>query len=353
MVGAAFTETIANLVDEGFDFGLKDYPIFNEEYRAHLNKKIIEHYMFYEIGYETETMFRFALNRKMREIMPLYNQRYKSCFIAFDALSTQDSTENVTSSNRGTSRETSKDDETSKRNAQEHADDTTQTATHETGDETGTRSTDGTSHNATRETGTTDSTGTENTTSKSDSTNTSRSAARNVASEFPQTMLSENGDYATNAADAVNESHGTSNANASGTKETTDHGSSSTQGTADGTTHEASQDARSTTQDGTSDTTSTHDATSSETGTVGRAGARDLTTGDDGEMIRRLTGYSGVAASELVALYRATFLNVDMEIIEELGTLFMGLWNNGSDYERNGRYGMGTPYGLTYGFPRF
>lgn len=321
MVGAAFTETVANLVDEGFDFGLKDYPIFNEEYRAHLNKKIIEHYMFYEIGYETETMFRFALNRKMREIMPLYNQRYKSCFIAFDALSTQDATENVTSSNRGTSRETSKDDETSKRNAQEHADDTTQTTTHETGDETGTRSTDGKSHN----------------TSESESTNTSRSAARNVASEFPQTMLSDNGDYATNAADAVNESHGTSSA----------------KGKADGTTHESWQEARSTTQDGTSDTTSTHGATSSETGTVGRAGARDLTTGDDGEMIRRLTGYSGVAASELVALYRATFLNVDMEIIEELGTLFMGLWNNGSNFEGGSSYGLGTSYGYAFGFSRF
>lgn len=55
---------------------LGDYPIFDESYREHLNKKILRHFYMQEIGYETEGLFLFELNRKMREIMPYYNQLY-------------------------------------------------------------------------------------------------------------------------------------------------------------------------------------------------------------------------------------------------------------------------------------
>ena len=37
---AKYTTTIRNLMDNNFDFGLYDYPIFDPEYRTVLNNKI-------------------------------------------------------------------------------------------------------------------------------------------------------------------------------------------------------------------------------------------------------------------------------------------------------------------------
>lgn len=76
--GAIFTVNLGTLVKSGFDLGLNEYPIFEEKYRASLNAKIIEHYFFREIGLETPQLFKRFLNRKMSEIMPFYNDLYKT-----------------------------------------------------------------------------------------------------------------------------------------------------------------------------------------------------------------------------------------------------------------------------------
>lgn len=72
-----YTITIKNLVDNDFDFGLLNYPIFDENYRNILNSKIINHYYMNEIGFETAELFKFYLNNKMNEIMPIYNILYE------------------------------------------------------------------------------------------------------------------------------------------------------------------------------------------------------------------------------------------------------------------------------------
>lgn len=82
--GAIFTVELGSLVSNGFDLGLRDYPIFDEAYREQLNGKIIEHYWFREIGLETPGLFKRFLNRKMNEIMPYYNQLYESTLKKFD-----------------------------------------------------------------------------------------------------------------------------------------------------------------------------------------------------------------------------------------------------------------------------
>ena len=74
---AKYTTTIKSLMDNNFDFGLKDYPIFDEEYRPHLNDMILKHYYMSEIGFETANLFKQYLNNKMNEIMPYYNTLYK------------------------------------------------------------------------------------------------------------------------------------------------------------------------------------------------------------------------------------------------------------------------------------
>ena len=69
-----YTTTIKNLIENGFDLGLKDYPIYDEDYREHLNDMIIKHYYISEIGFETAELFKMQLNNKMNEIMPYYKK---------------------------------------------------------------------------------------------------------------------------------------------------------------------------------------------------------------------------------------------------------------------------------------
>lgn len=73
---AKYTITIKSLLDNNFDFGLKNYPIFNESYRNILNNNILNHYYENEIGFETANLFKFYLNQKLNEIMPYYNILY-------------------------------------------------------------------------------------------------------------------------------------------------------------------------------------------------------------------------------------------------------------------------------------
>ena len=90
---AKYTTTIRNLMDNNFDFGLNDYPIFDEEYRELLNNKILMHYYMDEIGFETAGLFKVYLNNKMNEIMPYYNELYKK---QKDLLLNFDKTTNLT-----------------------------------------------------------------------------------------------------------------------------------------------------------------------------------------------------------------------------------------------------------------
>lgn len=71
-----YTVSIKNLIKNNFDFGLKDYPIFDENYRGTLNKNILYYYFEDEIGLETPELFKVYLNKTMERIMPYYNNLY-------------------------------------------------------------------------------------------------------------------------------------------------------------------------------------------------------------------------------------------------------------------------------------
>lgn len=81
--------TLGEILQTGYQLSLNNYPIFSEDYRETLNQKIIDHYFFREIGQETADRFNFFLGRKMNEIMPYYNQLYKSAMIKFDPLASR------------------------------------------------------------------------------------------------------------------------------------------------------------------------------------------------------------------------------------------------------------------------
>lgn len=61
-----------------------DFPIFDENYRQVLCKKILKHYYTREIAHETVGRWKLALNTKLNEIMPYYNQLYKSELLEFN-----------------------------------------------------------------------------------------------------------------------------------------------------------------------------------------------------------------------------------------------------------------------------
>lgn len=76
-------DIIQNALPKIFDF---NFPIFDENYRNVLCKKIIKHFYTREIGCETVSLWKLWLNVKMNEIMPYYNQLYKSELIEFNPL---------------------------------------------------------------------------------------------------------------------------------------------------------------------------------------------------------------------------------------------------------------------------
>ena len=89
---AVFTMELRS-VDELYDvrkMALSNYPIFDEEYREELNSKILDHYWTREIGQETPQLFFRYLRRKMNEIMPMYNEYYKSARFKYDPMNTMD-----------------------------------------------------------------------------------------------------------------------------------------------------------------------------------------------------------------------------------------------------------------------
>lgn len=96
-----------------------DFPIFDEKYRQVLCRKILKHYYTREIAHETVGRWKLALNAKLNEIMPYYNQLYKSELLEFNPFydvnltrsregsGTSNRTSNNTEINSGTSKNVS------------------------------------------------------------------------------------------------------------------------------------------------------------------------------------------------------------------------------------------------------
>lgn len=230
-----YTIELRYLIEGNYDLGLKDYSIFDESYREQLNNKIIQHYYFREIGFETEALFKNRLNQKMNEIMPYYNQMYESSKLKIDPLSTID-LEEVFSRKSKTTGE-------------------------------GTSSTSGTGNN----------------TNNFNSTDTTDYGKISKFSDIAQAQTTPN--------EILNDKYLTS--------ATVDDG----------------QDKNTNTGTNTSQTESTTSGTSTD--------KRNLD--EDTTLTRK--GNNGTASeSELLNMYRETFLNIDMMIIDDLDELFLGIW---------------------------
>lgn len=82
---ATYTIELGKLLTlDGFDIGMKDYPLPSflksagdmQAWRKALNQKIINHYYFNEIGCLPPDRFKFFLNNTLNEKMPYFNMLY-------------------------------------------------------------------------------------------------------------------------------------------------------------------------------------------------------------------------------------------------------------------------------------
>lgn len=86
------------------------FPIWDESHRGELEKKIIEHYYFRQIGFETVGRFKFYLNTRLREIMPRYNKIYKTTIYKYNPIENYNMEEGSTDTRENTDKRTSKAD---------------------------------------------------------------------------------------------------------------------------------------------------------------------------------------------------------------------------------------------------
>ena len=260
---ATYTTEVRRLVESHFDLGLKDYPIFDEAYRAGLNDKIIKHFYFREIGFETAGLFKFYLNQKMREIMPYYNQLYKSQLLEFNPFYNVD--------------KTTRNDGTRNGNTSNISNTTTTGSAEFNSTNTG-KSNDITNSNESN-------------------LNTNNSNSKKVHSDTPQGMLMinsiENETYASDADYGIDKS------------ETVDN---KTSNTSNSSLNENSQTGNNTNNSSVDniDNTTTNSTESYLANVVGKEGSETY--------------------SEMLLKYRDTFINIDMMIINDLNELFMNVY---------------------------
>lgn len=243
--------------------------IFDENYRPVICKKILKHYYLREICSETVGIWKLWLNTRLEEILPYYNQLYKSALLEFNPLydvnitRTHNRTIDENKTENGTVTETSTDKNTGSGTRDNTA--------------SGTNSNSGTSN-----------------VSDSGSSN-----SKDLYSDTPQGALTgiETETYLTNARKITNTDSSTSESNNSGRGEYKDTGNVK--------------------YSDTSDRTNTKNGSNSNTGSLNNTE----------EYLETVSGKQGGGSySNMLKEYRDTFLNIDRMVIAEFDDLFFGLW---------------------------
>lgn len=76
-------EVVEKGIEGVFDFEL---PIFDEEYTTVIEAKILRHFLFREICVPNVMQWKMYLRQKLEEVLPYYNQLYKSETLKFNPL---------------------------------------------------------------------------------------------------------------------------------------------------------------------------------------------------------------------------------------------------------------------------
>ena len=265
-----------------------DYPIFDEEYRLPLEIKILRHYYTREISEETVGLWKLRLQDKLNMIMPYYNKLYESELLEFNPFYDVNLTREQKRDNSGA----------------ENISGNTNTSTSNQRTETNNSSSESENTNIGSSTGLT--------TSSEDEKNSKSATRWDLYSDTPQggingidaayPSLGTNA-YLTNARKITDSESGTNEANGIVNNEqktnVTDNGKTTIDSVINGN------------EEGTINTTNN--------------GTRNTVTTED--YIERVSGKQGnISYSKMLEEFRQTFLNIDKMVIDELSTLFFGLW---------------------------
>lgn len=273
---------ISQRIDESlpliFDFS---FPIYDENHRADLERKIILHYFNREIGLETYGLWKLYLEERLNLEMPYYNQLYETEARKYDYLI----------------------------NIDEHIDSTGKVNTIGTND----RTKNGNSNRVIKDSGTDkvthsiseqmDGTIDQNSSGKTTDEGNTSGKSTTISSDFPQATFNKNTDYASGS--QQNETSGTSG----GTSNTTNH------------TTTTSNDKKT----GTDIDTTEYGKTINDTLTTTDTDKDVENRNEDRTSNQYSYGVRGSRA-QLVQEYRATILNIDKMVVEMLGDLFMGVY---------------------------
>lgn len=282
-----------------------DFPIFDESYRSLLETKILKHYYTREIGFETVGLWKLWLDKRLNEIMPYYNQLYKSELLEFNPLydvdyqiKRDDSYKyDETNSNIGTSKNTRTDNLNEATSGKSTRTDALKQTTNNTSNTT------------------TDATRTDNLAHHDTTTNSN--THYDLYSDTPQGALNgvNSEQYLTNA------------------RKTTDNGTETNDGTNTGTVK--NNGTQSIVGSGTTDNTGTQEVVTSGSRANTGSQTNDGNTTDNGtknytnvdDYLEHVYGKRNSATySQMLQEYRNTFLNIDMQVIDDLADLFMNVW---------------------------
>ena len=258
-----------------------DFPIFDENYREVLCTKILRHYYTREIGLETYGLWKLKLQTKLNEIMPYYNKLYESELLKFNPLYDVNMTTVNSGSKTGESTNIGNNENKRASNRQDKL------SAVQTDEDTRTNTLSGSNSE------------------ESDSLTAGNNVNRDMYSDTPQGALTgvESGNYLTNARKVTGETNASEIGKRSGTSQSTE--SSSGRNSSVNTKEES--------------------GSGSETNT-GYTQTIDKSKNTEDYVMQVMGKSGGASYARLLKEFRDTFLNIDMDIIRDLGELFMLLW---------------------------
>lgn len=307
---------IANSRKKIFSF---DYPIFDEAYRPTLETKILKHYYMREIGLETVGLWKLALDAKMNEIMPYYNELYKTQVLEYNPLYDVDyqkthegsdkkdrnGNEKITENNSTNITNTKTNDLSEKR-----TDNLNQTTTNNLNQKT-------TADSSSNETN-----GTHVTTS---GTSTKNGTKWDYFHDTPQGSVTnlDTANYLTNAR-KITENDTVTDSGKSDTTGNRDIDNNSTETTTNTGTIKI--------DNGGSETT-TNTGTIKDIGSTTESNTKDKNFNEDingtNQYVEHVIGkIGGQSYASMIKEFRDNLLNIDLMIINELNDLFMLIWDS-------------------------
>lgn len=325
---------LTNAAPKIFNF---DFPIFDENYRLPLEVKILRHYYTREICEETVGLWKLRLQDKLNLIMPYYNKLYSSELILFNPLYDVDyyREHEGSSDGKNTNEEIgiSESTQSSSGDRSQSIDGETVNNSTETGLKDISQSSENNSTRNDTERNTDSGSLSSSTTSNSTSTNTKNLKKTDRFSDTPQGSVGnlEANTYLTNARIIDDTGTDTTVVNASDSSQGSN--SSTSNKTSNGNTNENSNliGSESNSVEGTTKSNETKAIKESESNTQNvnassnRSNVGTITNTE--EYTEHVYGkQSGISNSKMLEEFRKTFLNIDKMIIDELATLFFGLW---------------------------